>query len=317
MSEELAKGNFVTDLDPESLLEGKQGIVSRVYPNGTVSVRFLAATVPESYFGWGEEPHDIFISYSGEETKYLRKDEEWNPRNIPIVNQENVMQIIDELLDFSFWPAGISTNVVYSAQTDDSDGKPDYGWLMAQCSVDGDLHFLVSSKRGYPDKIRFRTYGGGGVHLGVRNAGLVLAYAMMKDMEKRGQPEGEDPVQTFGGIPTAELESHWRGGEIFVYFGSGAIKKATVESFQATGSGSLRVTTTEFLEPRAEDSRVTWEATGDECQFVEIGLSLPVYDFPPGSLVAVDEMKGIVYELQPPPAKTTSDNRHVHGQPIF
>jgi hypothetical protein len=104
----------------------------------------------------------------------------------PIVNDENVNQIVRELLDLPFWPKGIKSGETYRVQTDDTDGKPDYGWLMIQFSGDGDAWVSASSQRGLPDEIRFRTFFGGGEHLRVLNAILVLAVAMKLDMDGEG-----------------------------------------------------------------------------------------------------------------------------------
>jgi len=180
---DLKKGDFVTDIDPDSYFENKQGKVSRVYKNGTIVVRYNVAIVPEHFFLFQEEPHDFFLAYKGEEVNSLRRDDEWNPRMVPIVTSDNVMQVLDELLDLPFWPQGVHSGELYQVQTDDSDGDPDYGWLMAQFSCDGDLHMKLTCDRGIPHDIRLRTYAGGGRHLGVRNAGLILAYAMKLDME--------------------------------------------------------------------------------------------------------------------------------------
>jgi hypothetical protein len=34
-------------------------------------------------------------------------------KKAPIVTRENLEQVIDELLDFSFWPPGIKTDELY------------------------------------------------------------------------------------------------------------------------------------------------------------------------------------------------------------
>jgi len=106
-----------------------------------------------------------------------------------IVTSDNVEQVIKELLDLPFWPPGINTDEIYRAQTDDTDGKPEYGWLMVQFSCDGDAWVSQSAtERGMPDDIRFRMPCGGGRHLRVRNAICILAMAMKLDMEGQGNP---------------------------------------------------------------------------------------------------------------------------------
>ena len=109
-----------------------------------------------------------------------------------IVTGDNLEQVIEELLDTPFWPPGIDTNTIYQVQTDDTDGKPDYGILMVQFSVDGDAWVSQSTQMGLPDNIRFRNWGGGGHHLRVRNAICVLAMAMKLDMDGKGnKPWGD------------------------------------------------------------------------------------------------------------------------------
>lgn len=109
----------------------------------------------------------------------------------PLVDHDNHEQIIKELLDHSFWPAGIETMVPYRVQTDDTDGQPGYGWLSIVFSPDGDAHVSATATDGLPDEVRFRTYFGGGGHLRVRNACLILAMAMKMDMEGQGNPPDE------------------------------------------------------------------------------------------------------------------------------
>lgn len=179
----LIKGDIVTDTDYVSRFFNKQGQVSRVYANGTVMVRFPAASLPDHYFDFNEERHDLTISFKGDEATFLRKDKDWDPRLIPIVTDENFMQVIDELLDLPFWPEDLNDGEIYQVQTDDTDGSPEYGWLMAQFTCDGDLHLRLTCDRGIPHDFRLRTYAGGGSHLRVRNAGLILAYAMKLDMK--------------------------------------------------------------------------------------------------------------------------------------
>ena len=46
-----------------------------------------------------------------------------------LVTRDNVEQIVEELLDFPFWPPGIKSDTTYKVQTDDTDGNPAKGWL--------------------------------------------------------------------------------------------------------------------------------------------------------------------------------------------
>jgi hypothetical protein len=105
----------------------------------------------------------------------------------PIVTSDNVGRVIEELLSLPFWPEGIESGAIYRVQTDDTDGREDYGWLMIQYSCDGDAHVRSTCWEGIPDDIRFRTFFGGGTHLRVYNAIHVLAIAMKMDMEGHGR----------------------------------------------------------------------------------------------------------------------------------
>lgn len=103
-----------------------------------------------------------------------------------LVTSDNVEQIINELLDLPFWPTEIKTETCYGVQTDDTDGDPNKGWLQLYFTCDGDVHITQSVQAELPDAIRFRTLGGGGSHLRVRNTCLILAMAIKKDMEGKG-----------------------------------------------------------------------------------------------------------------------------------
>lgn len=109
-----------------------------------------------------------------------------------IVNRQNVMQVVEELLDFPFWPEGLESMMPYRVQTDDTDGNPAYGWLSVVIGPDGDAHLSVTATDLLPDEIRFRTFAGGGSHLRVRNASLLLAVAIKKDMDGEGNPGWDD-----------------------------------------------------------------------------------------------------------------------------
>jgi hypothetical protein len=101
-----------------------------------------------------------------------------------IVTYENVDQVIDELLDLLFWPKRLDTQVVYRAQTDDTDGSPIYGVLSVVLGPDGDAWVRISQSSCVVDDVRFRTFAGGGQHLKVRNAIMILALAMLAEEGK-------------------------------------------------------------------------------------------------------------------------------------
>lgn len=110
-----------------------------------------------------------------------------------LVTHDNVEQIVKELLDLPFYPTEIEPMVRYKVQTDDTDEDPAFGWLSIVFGPDGDAHVSATARNGIPDEIRFRTFGGGGSHLRVRNACLILAMAIKKDMEG----EGNQPWDSF------------------------------------------------------------------------------------------------------------------------
>jgi len=92
-----------------------------------------------------------------------------------------------KLLETPFWPDGIDTRTRYFRTHDDCDGEMHKG-ISVLFSEDGD-----SWVRTCPDGCRFRTYGGGGMSLRVRNAMLLLALAIKMDNEERPQqPPQED-----------------------------------------------------------------------------------------------------------------------------
>lgn len=81
------------------------------------------------------------------------------------------------------WPEGLVARERYSRLHDDHDGTYD-GSLVVVIGEDGDAWVDVQGKRPM-ETLRYRTYQGGGRSLRVRNALLMLAYAIKKDEEER------------------------------------------------------------------------------------------------------------------------------------
>lgn len=92
---------------------------------------------------------------------------------------------IKKLLEDSFWPESLSPDVSYQRIHDDHDGTFT-GTLSVFIDRMGDVYLTVD--RAF-EALRFRTMGGGGHSLRVRNALVVLAEAIRLDNEERSQDE--------------------------------------------------------------------------------------------------------------------------------
>jgi hypothetical protein len=105
-------------------------------------------------------------------------------------------------------------------------------------------------------------------------------------------------MRTFGELNAEEL-ARYKGGEFFVHHSPRSFKKGIVGEFIPTDEATYRVTTTGFTEPHDTKRFGYWQPTGDKCRYVEIGVELPVFDLSWGTMVVVDEQKGILYEFIP------------------
>lgn len=92
---------------------------------------------------------------------------------------------IDNLLERMPWPDGLEATTRYMRTHDDHDGTHD-GKVVVVISHDGDAWVDVQGKRPC-ETLRYRTYQGGGRSFRVRNALLILAYAIM--MDNKDNPE--------------------------------------------------------------------------------------------------------------------------------
>ena len=93
----------------------------------------------------------------------------------------SVEPIVKELLDTPFWLTTLKTDTTYFRTHDDCDGDLSQGIGVA-IDQQGDVWIGMGN-----ESRRFRTYGGGGMSLRVRNALLVLAEAIRQDNESRPQ----------------------------------------------------------------------------------------------------------------------------------
>lgn len=104
------------------------------------------------------------------------------PKRIPMPNERQVGKAMDTLLEGAYWPGTLVSRTAYVRVQDDCDGD------LSQClsvgfSQDGDAWIQTHG----PMTLRFRSLGGGGMSLRVRNALLVLAEAIRRDNEDRPQ----------------------------------------------------------------------------------------------------------------------------------
>lgn len=76
----LAKKDIVTDTNEDSAFYGKQGEVVRVYPNGTVMVRFPVFMLPLGLFMPWEAEVPVNKGYKKHELLKLQKNDNWNEK---------------------------------------------------------------------------------------------------------------------------------------------------------------------------------------------------------------------------------------------
>ena len=92
---------------------------------------------------------------------------------------------LEKLLDDLVWPEGIDVRSYYSRLHDDHDGTME-GYLEVGFNpMVGDV--WVKAIGAHFGSLRFRDYFGGGQSLRVRNALLILAFAIKLDNESRPQ----------------------------------------------------------------------------------------------------------------------------------
>lgn len=109
---------------------------------------------------------------------------------VPTPTPVAVTRAMNTVLEGAYWPASLSTQMVYRRRQDDTDGQlgPDQS-LSLVIGPDGDVWVLLPGFK----SLRFRTFFGGGSSLRTRNALLVLAEAIRRDNAKHPQsPDGLD-----------------------------------------------------------------------------------------------------------------------------
>jgi len=96
------------------------------------------------------------------------------------MNQEQ----IDKVLSDFYWPPNLVAGHLYVTTHDDNEGDPLSGQLKVVFGPDGDGWIEITHKGRRPGGgLRFRTFGGGGKYLKVRNALLLLAEAIRQEGE--------------------------------------------------------------------------------------------------------------------------------------
>lgn len=101
------------------------------------------------------------------------------------VSQERLMKDVKRVLENPFWITDLKPEELYQRLHDDHDGSRD-GKINVTFSGGGDAWVDISHS--CPGSLRFRTeFGGGGMSPRVRNALMILAYAIKLDNEARPQ----------------------------------------------------------------------------------------------------------------------------------
>ncbi|MDP2934348.1 MAG: hypothetical protein Q8N59_01070 [bacterium] len=99
------------------------------------------------------------------------------------VSPERLVKDVRRVLENPFWISGLETDKYYERLHDDHDGTYQ-GNIRVAIAQDGDIYVETDGK----SLLRFRMpFSGGGMSPRVRNALLILAYAIKLDNEKKPQ----------------------------------------------------------------------------------------------------------------------------------
>lgn len=99
----------------------------------------------------------------------------------PIEKIEKLVKDSRRVLESPFWIPELKTDTSYQRLHDDHDGTQE-GRIMVSFLPGGDA-VVVTDGRRRGEPLRFRTPGGGGTSLRVRNALMLLAWAIKLDNE--------------------------------------------------------------------------------------------------------------------------------------
>ena len=97
------------------------------------------------------------------------------------MRQDSIEDRIKDILEHPFWLYSLKSNTEYFRTHDDCDGDLTKG-ISVQFDQCGDAHICLMNMGHHA--CRFRTHGGGGNSLRVRNALLILAEAIRLDDEE-------------------------------------------------------------------------------------------------------------------------------------
>lgn len=101
------------------------------------------------------------------------------------INPERLVKDVRRVLDNSFWITELEALMPYTRTHDDTDGTG-LGKVCVTFSEDGDVWLQTDQSRNEAS-LRFRTEFGGGTSPRVRNALMILAFAIKLDNEERPQ----------------------------------------------------------------------------------------------------------------------------------
>ena len=123
------------------------------------------------------------------------------PGEFPSPSATGIGNALDTLLDDAYWIPTLQSNVLYARTHDDCDGDMSQT-IEVGVGPDGDLWVATRGRRG---SLRFRSFGGGGMSLRVRNALLVLAEAICCDNADRPQRQRAPSEEGEAGPPPLGL----------------------------------------------------------------------------------------------------------------
>jgi len=111
-------------------------------------------------------------------TDYIKKLHELHEPNEPIITHKNdITKQIGKILETPFWPKELTPLKKYFRTHDDCAGE--FKGISVKFTEEGDACITTCH-----EGCRFRTFGGGGRSLRVRNALLILALAIKFDNEQ-------------------------------------------------------------------------------------------------------------------------------------
>lgn len=114
------------------------------------------------------------------------------------VSTDRLVADTARVLEHPFWIPTLKTDEFYTRTHDDHDGTST-GKLNVSVDQMGDVWLLVDPPDGFSKTLRFRTYGGGGNSMRVRNALMILAEAIRLDNLERPEPKQQMATEILKG----------------------------------------------------------------------------------------------------------------------